>query len=145
MISASYLDFLFFNDLVKKEYLAICHNEFKRLNGVINYNISTDRHNNNKMVTTINGKKAITNYNVIKNGVISLVSIKIKTGRTHQIRLHLSKIGHSILGDKIYGIGDGKLLLHCNKIEFMNYDGKLISFIAKTDDEFNKKTKEKGA
>ncbi len=145
MISASYLDFLFSSDLVNKEYVALCHNEFKDLKGTINYNISTDRHNNNKMVTTINGKKAITKYNVIKNGKISYVNLRIKTGRTHQIRVHLSKVGHSILGDSIYGDGIGKLLLHCKKIEFIDYNGKKIAFEAKLDNEFETKLKEIGA
>ena len=142
MLIASYLDFLFANDEIKKEYIALCHNEFKNDNGTINYNISTDRHNNNKMVTTINGKKAITNYKVIKNGKISYVSINIKTGRTHQIRVHFAKIGHPILGDDIYGLNDGELMLHCKKIEFINYDGKKISFIANEDNKFRDKMKE---
>ncbi len=142
MIIASYLDNLFTNDLVKKEYVCLCHNEFKNLNGTINYNISTDRHNNNKMVTTINGKKAITNYKVLKNGKISYASINIKTGRTHQIRVHFSKIGHPILGDDIYGLNDGELMLHCKTIEFINYDGTKICFNAPLDKEFNNKLKE---
>ncbi len=142
MLIASYLDNLFANDCIKKEYVCLCHNEFKQEKGTINYNISTDRHNNNKMVTTINGKKAITNYKVIKNGKISYVSVSIKTGRTHQIRVHFSKIGHPILGDDIYGLNDGKLMLHCRLIEFINYDGKKISFNAPLDEEFNKKINE---
>ena len=145
MISASYLDFLFSNDLVNKEYVALCHDEFKNLKGTINYNISTDRHNNNKMVTTINGKKAITNYKVIKNDKISYVSLTIKTGRTHQIRLHLSKIGHSILGDKIYGDGIGELMLCCKKIEFNNFDNKKMIFEANLDNEFETNLKKLSA
>ena len=145
MIIASYLDFLFANDNVKKEYIALCHNEFKNDNGTINYNISTDRHNNNKMVTTINGKKAITNYKVIKNGKISFVSVNIKTGRTHQIRVHFARINHPILGDDIYGLNDGELMLHCKTIEFINYDGTNLCFNASLDEKFNNKLKEIGA
>ena len=144
MIMASYLDYLFASDLVDKEYIALCHNKFSELSGKITYSISTDRHNNNKMVTTINGKKCKTLYKVLYNGNISYVSLRIKTGRTHQIRVHLSKIGHSILGDKIYGDGIGNLMLHCKKIEFNNYDGTKLSFTA-SNSEFNKKLKEIGA
>lgn len=144
MIMASYLDYLFASDLVDKEYIALCHNKFSELSGKITYSISTDRHNNNKMVTTINGKKCKTLYKVLYNGNISYVSLRIKTGRTHQIRVHLSKIGHSILGDKIYGDGIGNLMLHCRKIEFSNYDGTKLSFIA-SNSEFNKKLEEIGA
>lgn len=145
MIMASYLDYLFANDLVNKEYVALAYNKFKELNGKITYSISTDRHNNNKMVTTINGKKCKTMYKVLYNGNISYLSLRIKSGRTHQIRVHLSKIGHPILGDKIYGDGNGSLMLCCKKIEFVNFDGKLISFTAKLDKEFNDKIKEIGA
>ena len=145
MISASYLDFLFSNDGVDKTYCALAYNRFKELNGKITYSISTDRHNNNKMVTSINGKKCKTVYKVIKNGDISYLDLRIKNGRTHQIRVHLSKIGHPILGDSIYGDGIGCLMLHCKRIEFMNFDGKKMSFEAKLDSEFETKLKEIGA
>lgn len=138
MISASYLDFLFENNMADKQYVCLCHNRFQSLSGKINYSISTDRHNNNKMVTTINGKKALTLYKVLINGDISYVSLKLKTGRTHQIRVHLEKIGHSILGDKIYGDGIGDLMLHCKKISFVNFDNKKLEFEAKMDSNFNK-------
>lgn len=146
MISASYLDFLFSSDEIDKVYIALAHNRFKENSGKITYSISTDRHNNNKMVTTINGKPCKTIYKVLKNGSTSYVELKIKTGRTHQIRVHLSKIGNPILGDKIYGVSDKyELMLHCKKIEFMNYDGKKLSFEAKPDNDFDEKLKEIGA
>ncbi len=145
MISASYLDFLFSNDLINKEYVALCHKKFSSLDGKITYSISTDRHNNNKMVTTINGKKCKTLYKVLFNGNVSYLSLRIKTGRTHQIRVHLSKIGHPILGDSIYGDGIGELMLHCKKIEFVDFNGKKITLEAKIDKEFEAKLKEIGA
>jgi len=145
MISASYLDFLFSSDLIDKEYVALCHKKFSELKGKITYSISTDRHNNNKMVTTINGKKCKTLYKVLYNGDVSYLLLRIKTGRTHQIRVHLSKIGHSILGDSIYGDGIGELMLHCMKIEFVDFNGKKMCFIAKLDDKFETKLKEMGA
>ena len=138
MISASYVDYLFSNDMVDKTYIALAHNKFKELNGKITYSISTDRHNNNKMVTTINGKKCKTIYKVLINGKISYLELKIKNGRTHQIRVHLSKIGHPILGDSIYGDGIGNLMLHCKKIVFTNYDGKKLSFTSNFDNDFKK-------
>jgi len=139
MISASYLDFLFSNDGVDKLYIAIAHGFFKPKKGKITYNIGTDRHNNNKMVTTPNGKPAKTLYNVIvNNSDISYLELKLKTGRTHQIRVHLAKIGHPIYGDNIYG-NDGKkyLMLHCESISFINYDGSKMKFKAKVDKEFD--------
>ena len=145
MIIASFMDYLFANDLVNKEYVALAHNKFMNLKGKINYSISTDRHNNNKMVTTKNGKKCETLYKVLFNGNVSYLSLRIKTGRTHQIRVHLAKIGHSILGDDIYGDGIGKLMLHCKRIEFIDFDGQNRVFEAKIDNKFETKMKEIGA
>ena len=145
MISASYLDFLFSSDGVDKTYVALAYKKFSELSGKITYSISTDRHNNNKMVTSINGKKCKTIYKVLENGDISYLDLRIKNGRTHQIRVHLSKIGHPILGDSIYGDGKGKLMLHCKKIEFVNYDGKKLSFEANLDKDFKTKLEEIGA
>jgi 23S rRNA pseudouridine1911/1915/1917 synthase len=62
------------------------------------------------------GKVAITNYEIkeiLRNGAISLVECRLETGRTHQIRVHMSHIGHSILGDQTYG-NNARKILHAN-------------------------------
>ena len=71
------------------------------------------------------GKKAITNYNVIlSNELFTLVKVYIETGRTHQIRVHLKSIGHTIVGDELYGKGIDiekgvkRQFLHAYRVKF---------------------------
>lgn len=70
------------------------------------------------------GDRAVTNYKVIKSGkVASILRINIETGRTHQIRVHLSHIGHPILGDTLYGSNDKYIkrqALHAYRVSFMH-------------------------
>ena len=86
--------------------------------------------NRQKMaVVERNGKNAITSYTVTGSGTIdkspvSLLAVKIATGRTHQIRVHMNHLGHPVLGDQVYGGSRSKVegverqLLHAWKIEF---------------------------
>ena len=57
------------------------------------------------MAINLNGKKAVTHWTLLEtfSNLVSLISCKLQTGRTHQIRVHMSSIGHSLIGDKIYG------------------------------------------
>ena len=77
--------------------------------GVVNKNIGRDLKNRTKMATiAYGGKEAITNYKVLQyfvcnNLKISYIECRLETGRTHQIRVHMKSIGHSILGDLVYG------------------------------------------
>lgn len=74
------------------------------------------------------GQESITFYEVldekiINNSPVSIVKCKLKTGRTHQIRVHLSYIGHQLLGDTLYGTSSNLIdrqALHCNKITFIH-------------------------
>lgn len=75
--------------------------------GTIAANIARSTHNRSKMATTRTaGREAITHYDVKKvfaDGLVSLVECRLETGRTHQIRVHLTSIGHPLLGDPTYG------------------------------------------
>lgn len=77
--------------------------------GTIEANIARSTHNRSKMATTRTaGREAITHYHVKKvfgDGLVSLVECRLETGRTHQIRVHLTSIGHPLLGDPTYGGG----------------------------------------
>lgn len=99
---------------VKRDYLAICLNKFSTLEGTINLPIGKDRHDSKKQVVTRSGKSAITQYKVKKHisKKLSLVELNLKTGRTHQIRVHMAHINHPVLGDTIYGEGGDRLFLH---------------------------------
>lgn len=112
------------NDNIKRSYLALTEGKFKNKNGTINANIGQDRHINNKMCVSKSGKEAISFYKVIKEvNNFSLVEFTLKTGRTHQIRVHSSYINHPLLGDVLYG-GDmqyiNRVALHSYKIEFIH-------------------------
>lgn len=91
---------------LKRTYLAICWGVPKPLNGRIEANIGRSAKNRKKMaVVEFGGKTAATNYSVLQklaNGVASLVECRLETGRTHQIRVHITHIGHPLVGDQAY-------------------------------------------
>ena len=90
---------------VEKEYIALCLGEVQKSRQTLIHLMKRSELNRKKFVVNQKkGKEAITHVEVLKkNGRVSLVSVKIDTGRTHQIRVHLSYIGHPILGDETYG------------------------------------------
>lgn len=94
---------------VHREYRALCWGIPSPRRGKIEYNIARDRVNRQKMrVVAEAGKKAVTNYEVIESfgswhQGISLIKCVLETGRTHQVRVHLQKIGCPIVGDTVYG------------------------------------------
>ena len=73
--------------------------------GFVNQPIGRSKFNRKKMSINLNGKRAVTHWMLLKvfSNVVSLINCKLETGRTHQIRVHMSSIGHSLIGDKIYG------------------------------------------
>ena len=88
--------------------------------GIIN--VPIDRDTGLKRKVSENGKTAVTEYEVISEGEISVVRLFPKTGRTHQLRVHLSYIGNPIFGDSMYGAPqkDERCRLHCRKLEFLH-------------------------
>ncbi len=130
----------FANREVKKEYLAIVNGVIKPPSGLLETNIGRSPRNRQKQaVLKHGGKNAITEYNLIKTfneGEYSLISVKIHTGRTHQIRVHMAHLGHSILGDELYGKKNNKYIqrqaLHAYKVSFLHpISGEKCSFEAK--------------
>jgi 23S rRNA pseudouridine1911/1915/1917 synthase len=94
-------------NLIRK-YKALVWGMIKQTEGIIDIPIGRNNSDRTKMKALNNGggKEAITNYKVIEilhKGLFSLVECKLETGRTHQIRVHMSHIGHSIVGDQTYG------------------------------------------
>tara|TARA_Y100000815_G_scaffold215244_1_gene200331 strand:+ start:2734 stop:3780 length:1047 start_codon:yes stop_codon:yes gene_type:complete len=102
----------FFNKTSEREYVAIVWGNVEEDEGTVEGHIG--RHPKNRMQNTVyedgeQGKEAVTHYKVIERlGYVTLISCKLETGRTHQIRVHMKYIGHTLFNDERYG-GDAIL------------------------------------
>ena len=120
---------------VKKTYIALVHGWMKQDRGTIKSAISRDAVRRTRMTTRREGgREAITHYTVRQRidsrfGKFTLLEVKIDTGRTHQIRVHVAAMGHPVVGDTMYGaprqargknavIGLGRNFLHAAELEF---------------------------
>ncbi len=93
----------FQNRNVEKYYLALVYGKMSSLNGIINLPIARDLKDRRKMSVNLFGRESITKYKVLKEFKNkSLLLIRLLTGRTHQIRVHLKYIGHPLVGEKTY-------------------------------------------
>jgi 23S rRNA pseudouridine1911/1915/1917 synthase len=89
---------------IDREYWAIVWGSFKEASGIIETNLGRSKRDRKKVAVTVDGKLAVTEYEVLKEfEFLSLVRLHLKTGRTHQIRVHLAHIGHPVFGDPTYG------------------------------------------
>lgn len=142
--SYKYLKNLFETRKIDKEYLAICNGIFQKKSGTIQTFMDRDPNNRRKMAVRNSGRDAISKYEVIsENNGYSLVKIKILTGRTHQIRVHMTHINHPLLGDPVYGNVKHKFnldhqLLHCHKLGFTDKNGIYREFCADCHEDFKK-------
>jgi len=111
---------------MEKIYLAICSG--RPSNGLIQAPIGRHPVHRKEMAIVPQGKEAISHVQVVAfNEQFSLVLVRPKTGRTHQIRVHLKHIGHPILGDAVYGshrinqaLAPSRLLLHAYRLSFIH-------------------------
>ena len=103
--------------------------------GIINLPIARHPRDRKRMAVVENGREAVTEFKVLKTCKdMSLLLLKLHTGRTHQIRVHLSHMGCKIVGDLLYG-GNSSLLkrqfLHAHKMQFIHpYYETLQTFIS---------------
>lgn len=135
---------------IKRSYEALIWGAPENTKGRIDLPIGRSRRNRKKMAVTLHGgKSAATNYKVLENfnNTASLIECQLESGRTHQIRVHFSHIGHSIIGDPLYGGSDnrtnnfgpdielikkfGRQALHATSLEFIHpQQRELICFSA---------------
>ena len=114
------------NREVKKTYLALTRGIIKENEATINMPIGRSTTDRKKMAVVKTGKEAITHFKVLERfKENTLLEINLETGRTHQIRVHLSQIGYPIVGDMVYSNGKNKFgvqgqMLHAWKIKFMH-------------------------
>jgi 23S rRNA pseudouridine1911/1915/1917 synthase len=139
---------LFADRKVNKTYLAVCTGNIGRVmtNGrIIVTNYLGRNPGNRKKIAVMNeqkGRLAVTEIKLLKvteidNQLYSLVEVKPKTGRTHQIRVHLTSLGFPVLGDKIYGKANySRLMLHAWKLKLLSPQGKELQLEAKLPEEF---------
>jgi 23S rRNA pseudouridine1911/1915/1917 synthase len=111
---------------IKRNYIALVHGIVSRSNGTISEPIGRDRHHPTRRRVSNGGQSAITHFEVLekypKTNVTKL-SLVLDTGRTHQIRVHMSHIGHPIIGDELYGGKTNELkhqALHAANIAFLH-------------------------
>lgn len=125
-----------------REYEAVACGAFKESEGTVDAPIGRHKTDRKKMcVTTENSRNAVTHYSVIKQyGGYAHVRLRLETGRTHQIRVHLAYIGHPVLGDAVYGKpfkGIEGQCLHARKIGFIHpTTGEYMEFASDLPDYF---------
>ena len=129
------------NKTCKRIYLAVLTGNLKEDSGEIVTKIARDKKDRKKMAVADVGREAITNYRVLERFKDAcLVEFSLKTGRTHQIRVHAKYLNHPVVGDKVYGKevkGLNGQLLHAYKLSFIHpTTGKEVSFTAPLPDYF---------
>ena len=132
---------------ITRKYIALVDGIIKKDKLRINLPIGRDEKNRIKMaVTTKNSKEAITNITVLKRYIKSgytLVEARLETGRTHQIRVHMSYIGHPLVGDNVYGKSDNEFgvqgqLLHAKVLGFVHpTTGEYMEFETNLHEDFS--------
>ena len=122
----------------RREYRAVLHGHFREPTGSVHAPIGRSEKDRKKMcVTDKNARDAVTHYEILEDfGAFSFARLRLETGRTHQIRVHMAYIGHPVAGDPVYGPKNGVTelhgqCLHAGLIGFLHpADGRYIEISA---------------
>ncbi|MGD9886434.1 MAG: RluA family pseudouridine synthase [Bacilli bacterium] len=121
LLAHAFLNYQIEKELIEKHYYAIVQGEMEKPKGIIELPIGRNRHESNKYLVNLQGKSAVTIYHTIKSSHhFSLLDVVIKTGRTHQIRVHFAHFNHPVVGDKLYGKPAHRLMLHAYGLDFIH-------------------------
>jgi len=122
----------------KKEYEAIVSGSLEPAEAIIDMPIERNPKKPQTFRVGANGKPAVTLYETVRSAdALSLLKLRPETGRTHQLRVHLSQLGHPILGDALYGGRDAqRLYLHASKLELTLPNKQRVVFEAPLPAEF---------
>ena len=130
---------------VKKIYIALVKGNINENEATINMPIGRSTKDRKKMAVRKDGKEAITHFKVLKRYKnYTLLEVKIDTGRTHQIRVHMAEIGHPVLGDMVYSKGKNEFgvegqMLHSKSLDFKHpITGREMHLEAKLPEYFEK-------
>ena len=125
------------NREVKKVYLTLVRGNVPEEEATIDMPIGRSTKDRKKMAVTKNGKNAITHFKVLERfGNYTFLEVRIETGRTHQIRVHMSEIGHPVVGDMVYSNGKNEFgvegqMLHAKSLTFKHpTNGKILNLEA---------------
>lgn len=138
-----------------REYEAVVYGNLKNDNGTVNAPIARHPVKRKQMAIVEGGKEAVTHYTVLERfGDFTHVRLRLETGRTHQIRVHMASLGHPVAGDDVYGPSKvitklGGQCLHARKIgfihpkthEYMEFSSELPQYFTKFLNECRGKTK----
>lgn len=133
--------------IFKKEYIAIAVGHFDKIQGTINLPIARKKNSIIERCVSNDGQEAITDYEVLKefklgSDCFSVVKCSLRTGRTHQIRVHMTEIGHPLLGDSMYGVSSpliNRQALHSYKVSFEHpITNKDLEFVCKLPEDMYK-------
>ena len=126
---------------LRKEYLALVWGALKKPSGTVELPVGRHPVHRQKMAVTEKGRAAVTHYETLAAGPLaSLLRVRIETGRTHQIRVHLAHLGHPVVGDSTYGrarqglpaeLNVSRQMLHAHVLKIAHpRDGRPLAFTA---------------